>query len=287
MKLLKYWYIYAGLLVFVYMVNLFENGKGFEIFLIISIVAIVSNIITKIKLDRKYKIKINNVKEYEYWNEAEFKYIEPIHAGLILNKTPIDINGIIATIFLLEEKGIFSIEISGDKYYIKLNKIGDIDIEKLKIYEQQIVKFFFSSINDDKKIDLTKEINNIKSDYSKRIIINDICKQEQKNVFKKFYKGVFEELSKTQTIVYALLSINCIFGYLIIFAGFIHMSNLVIPMIVVYTIQVCQQLYYISSKQLYIKYLSEATKLQGLYNFLTQYSTIKDKDIKYVKLYEK
>lgn len=283
----KYYMIYAFLFLFIYVSYIFEFMKGFEIFIILSITTILFNILTIFILNKKYKIKVANIKEYDYWNEAQFPNIEPIIAGLILNKTPIDVNGVIATIFLLENKGILHIEISGNEYYISLNKIEKSDIDVLKTYEQKIIKFLFSSTNDDRKINLAEEIDNIKKDYNKRIIINEICKEEEENFKSKFYKHAWEEMSTIQEVFFGILTIHSMFGFFVIIASFIANTALIVPILVVYFTQILLLVYSGNNKQLYIKYLDEANKLQGLYNFLIEYSTIKEKEIKYSKLYEK
>jgi uncharacterized membrane protein len=287
MKSFVYYMIYAFLFLFLYISYTFEYMKNFEIFIIISVITIISNIINVLILNKKYKIKALNIKEYKYWDEAEFPNIEPMYAGLILNKTPIDINSIIATIFLLEKKGIFNIEIYGDNYFIKLNKTEKSAIDELKEYEQKLVKILFSSINDDKKIKLTEEINNIKEDYNKRIIVNDICKVETERVNRVFYKSCWEELTTLQEVSFGILLTNCMFGFLIVFASLAAGSNFIIPIIFSYIIQIVLLIYFSNKKQLYIKYVGEVNKLHGLYNYLIEYSTIKDKEIKYYKLYEK
>jgi len=287
MKSFIYYMIYAFFFLFFYVSYTFEYMKNFEIFIIISIITIISNIISILILNKKYKIKAVKIKEYKYWDEAEFPNIEPMHAGLILNNTQIDINSIIATIFLLEKKGILNIEIYGDKYYIKLNKIEKYDIDKLKEYEQKLLKFLFSSINDERKINLFEEINNIKKDYNKRIIINDICQIEKERVNKVFYKSCWEELTTFQEVTFGILLTNCMFGFLIVIASLAAGSSFILPIIVSYISQIILLIYFSNRKQLYIKYVSEVNKLQGLYNYLMEYSTIKDKEIKYSKLYEK
>lgn len=280
------WYMgYAVLFLLGYVFYVFQMHNGFEVFIILSSLTIVLNILSQININKKYKNTIKDIKEYEYWNEVEFPNIEPIHAGFLLNKTSIDINGIIATIFLLEKKGIFNIEIQGDKYFIGLNKIEKTVIDELQTYEQKIVKLLFTSIDDERKIDLAEEISSIKKDPDKRIAINKICRAEQDNASYKFYKSSWQEMTTLQETLYGVLAVHSLFGFFIILAAFY--TTLIIPVIVAYLLQLTLMIYMGNRKQLYFKYVDEVNRLQGLYNYLIEYSTIKDKEIKYSKLYEK
>lgn len=289
-----YYLPYVFIYLFIYMPLASGSKEGHLSFIIISIICIIVNIAATIRINIRDSINCKDVEEYDYWYETEFPNIEPIHAGYILNRGKIDINGIIATIFLLEQKNIFKIEIINNKYYITLNKISIEDIEKLQQYEQKIVKFLFSNMNDENEIDLSKKIKEIKNNYEQKVIINNICKEEQIEATNRFYKfHVWDRFSNNKIlfhIEYLLnftLVCNIIFGIITTIYAFVNSSVLAPFCLLVYIIQIAIVIQNNSFKTLKHEYLDEARKLNGLYNYLLKYSNIKEKEIKYYKLYEK
>lgn len=65
------------------------------------------------------------------------------------------------------------------------------------------------------------------------------------------------------------------------------LSKEIILMFSLYIINIINVIIYISKKFPEAKYLVEIKKLNGLYNFLNDFSNIKNLDIKYIEIYDK
>ncbi len=279
-----------GLFFFGYFSYVVSLKSGFLIFLIFSLVTMFLNIVFIFRLNKKYSLETKQINDYEYWRDVDFANIDPIHASFILNKKKVNIDGIIATIFLLELNGIFKISVLENDYYIELEKITNEQINQLKDYQQKIVKFLFSGIKDDRKLNLAEKINEIRKNYDKRIIINDICDNEQNNLILKFYKpfiGFFNDLGWQGNVIFGLLFVNVIFGWLFIVVSFMFQYDYSFLVVVSYLIQVMVLIYVFNRVEMRVEYLEEARKLKGLYNYLSRFTNLGNKQIKHYKLYEK
>ncbi|MDD2377041.1 MAG: DUF2207 domain-containing protein [Clostridia bacterium] len=273
------------------MLYIFGSKKGIEVAIIIYLILIVLNLSVIIAIKKKYRLSLDKITDYEYWRDAEFVDIDPIYADYLLHKTDININGIIATIFLLEQKSVFNIEMLDDQYYITLNIIDKDIFNNLKTHEQEIVKFLFDNIKDSQKVNLSERIKDINNNYETKVIINHMCEKIECQIDKKMYKEI--KLKDFEVRYMVLDYISIFYSYMGLIIAFFVLSGagtlgtILFVMWLIHSISFIYQSVVKSGKYFKDKYLQEMNMLNGLYNFLLDFSAWDYKDMKYVKIYEK
>jgi len=269
---------------------------GYVIFISVSFVTIMINIVLKRKEDKKYIDSINDKNEYDYWRDINFKNITPVEAGKLLGTEKIGINTFVTILFELGKKQIFNIEAKADKFYISLKNNNIEEINKLPYYEKSIVKLLFKGTADKSKIEINEIISMIKNQPDKKVFVDNVYKHIEKDIKDKYYTNYLKRVSKDSKnylailIASNILLMNSFIGFIYIAWLFSSFSVVIIPNILVTAIVTMLQVIVTSNiyKYGYIKskYINELRKLKGLYNYINDFSNIKEKELKYYQLYE-
>jgi len=284
------------LVVLIVVIAPITGSYKYSVFVTVSIITIIANIVLKRKEDKKYIASINNKTEYDYWRDISFRNITPVEAGKLLGVEKIGINTFVAILFELEKKQILNIENKGDKFYISLKSTKLEEINLLPYYESGIVKLLFTGTDDKSKIELNEIINTIKKDPEKKVYLDSIYKHIEEEIKEKYYTSYLKYNSKDSKnyLVLLIASNNIMMN---VFMGFIYIVALVssfsiedIPNIALTVIATLLQVIVTANiyRYRYIKkeYIYELRKLNGLYNYINDFSNIKEKELKYYELYE-
>lgn len=265
---------------------------GYFLIIIMSLVTILIDIILKIVENKRYKETLNMKLDYDYWRDVKFKDISPVEAGKLLGVEDIGINTFIVILFELEKKGILNIDYVDGKYFINLESTNLDDINNLPYYERSIVKLLFSGINDKSKLEINKVIEMIKNEPEKKVYLDNIYKKIKNNIDIKYYTNYMNRMMENSEKYF----INLIFHNNLIMNIFISImylcmlvpvgSVLSIPVAILSLIQVLLVIYINNAKYLKEEYVEEVRKLNGLYNYINDFSNIKEKEIKYYELYQ-
>ena len=230
------------------------------------------------------KVRNANYLKYEYWRDTKFEHIEPVYAGYLLGVNKVNISSIVATMFVLEEKGIVKIDIVDKDYYISLIKGFDTrEYSELKNYERKILELFFDKLENKSNICLRERLEFFDKHYDYKVIFEDIYKQIREEAERKFYTSEREDENLE---LQSIPTVNLVFGLLLVILSAStdwFLFNLICYIIngIAFFVELR------STKIIKSEYMDEINKLQGLYNFLISFSNMKDQELKYVKIYEK
>lgn len=230
-----------------------------------------------------------NKKEFsiDYYRTLDFKVIKPIEAGYILKKRNLDYNIVILIILELIEMNILTKKHINNKTYIRLRERITLDeIDMLSFEYRNIIKLIFSGTNDNNEYEITEVINNFKSDIYLKIYLDSILKELKLKIKRKyFYKIIFNP--STELIIYAHC-LSAIFLFpLIGLLSTVEITNNIAMMIFLYFLNFLILNLYFFIDIFNEKYLSEISKLKGLYNFIDDFSNIENLDINYINIYDK
>lgn len=230
-----------------------------------------------------------NKKEFsiDYYRTLDFKAIKPIEAGYILKKRNLDYNIVILIILELIEMNILTKKHINNKTYIRLREGITLDeIDMLSFEYRNIIKLIFSGTNDNNEYEITEVINNFKSDIYLKIYLDSILKELKLKIKRKyFYKIIFNP--STELIIYAHC-LSAIFLFpLIGLLSTVEITNNIAMMIFLYFLNFIILNLYFFIDIFNEKYLSEISKLKGLYNFIDDFSNIENLDIDYINIYDK
>lgn len=289
-------FIYACILLMV-VFNICKGTENYYIMIYLFGIPLFFTVIYVISTSIKCKIKYDKVPKYDLWMETEFKDIHPMYAGYLIGKSNIDINGVIATIFLLEDKEIFKIDIMNDEYYVSLSpKITKEKFNELEEFEKKIVKILFKSFDDKTIVNIKEKIEEFDKQYDYKLVLDELYKEIKGQVKLDFFSNIFNiEIDDYNIGWNAFFSqffsfnvINVVFGWLFVAFNFsIPTKEYAYINLVLYLLSLFMIIFMSVSKRIKIKYLKQVNQLNGLYEYLTQYSNIKGMEIKYEKLYDK
>lgn len=270
---------------------------GYLSFISLSIITIIVNIILKRKEDKNYIDSINDKNEYDYWRDISFKYITPVDAGKLLGVEKIGINTFVTILFELRKKQIFNIEHKNSKFYISLKNTNLDEINKLPYYEKNIVKLLFTGTDDKSKIELNEIISMIKNDSEKKVFLDNIYEHIESDIRIKYYTSYLKYISRDSKnnnlgllIVVNNLIMNAFIGIIytltLLSAFSLDTIPIIVSTIVVTLLQVILTVNINRSGYIRKEYIDEVRKLNGLYNFINDFSNIKEKELKYYELYQ-
>lgn len=155
------------IIIVMYIIIIINLMDGVEecLFMTIGINAllIVLFVLSLFYINKTYKDKFKEVKEYEYYRNLDIKNISAVASGILTKKLKIDINTIITAIYELSEKNIIEIKWEDGKNTLKLKEHNKTQIDQLLSYEKSIIKFIFESPKDTKEYcieDILKEVEN-------------------------------------------------------------------------------------------------------------------------------
>ena len=281
--------IYMFFIFFFFVSYCVETGE-YKYMLILFILSILGCIKIIIKYKEKYKLKYDKIPKLEKWTETDFNNIEPIYAGYLLKRQRVNINGVIATLFILEKKGIISIDIIGDKYKLSVNNnLTYQQFEQLEFYEKKIFKIFFKNTNNKEQIDLEECIKKFDKNYEYKVALNDLYKEIEMRVNNAFFEKPFLNLdSSLDVFIEGMHVTNVIFGTLIVIIGLGDASGKITLLnLILYMISIILIIYMNREKHIKSEYYEEINELYGLYNYIMNQDRIPNMELKEVKLYEK
>jgi len=286
-------FIISFIYLIIFVLLLIPQGiYGYVLFVLSSIISIMANIILKKKIDRKYSDSINKKVNYDYWREVNFNHITAVEAGAILGVEKIGINTFVVILFELKRKQIFNIENIDGKYYISL-KTSDLEkINSLKYYEQNIVKMLFTGTDDKSKIELKQVIELIKNNSEKKVYIDRTYKYIENEIKNKYYTSYMNNITKySKNYLFALIILNVVI--MNIFIGVVYFISLIsalsiaiIPIIISIILQLIVAININTGAYIKKEYIDEVNKLNGLYNYINDFSNIEEKELKYYELYK-
>lgn len=283
---------------FILIINIMDGvGDGILLLFIMIVNFIITTtcIVSLIFINKKYKDKFKEVKDYDYYRSLDIKDISAVASGILTKKVKIDINTVITAIYELSEKNIIEIKYKDKKNRLLLKEHDKNKINKLLPYEQSIIKFVFDSPNDTDYYCLEDILKEIEEDATKRYIVKEIEKEIEKYINKKYYniceeytmnqeKNFFAKLSILLTIIIAIFSALPTLACLVT----IRFSNLFINLFYIeYIINFIVVVYYCKLKFVNSKYHDEVKKIYGLYAYMSDYSLLKSQELKFYQLYNK
>lgn len=268
------------------------SKNGNPIFLNISLIISVSmGIIIYSKIQQKEASLNEKIKTTDYFRNLDFKEIKPIEAGILTKKSKMGFNSILIIIFELIEKNILVNRHHNNKMYISLkNNITLEEIEKLPEEEKKIIKIIFTGTGDRNEYEINQIIDNIKSDVSKSQYLNLILNEIKYKISRKYLESHYFAHLNTPLATLMIFIIVIPFSLIIptiIIATTQSVNIGVVLMFILYIINLTIFIYFMSKKIPKNKYINEIKKLNGLYNFLNDFSNIKNLDIKYIEIYDK
>lgn len=285
------------IIIVMYIIIIINLMDGVEecLFMTIGINAllIVLFVLSLFYINKTYKDKFKEVKEYEYYRNLDIKNISAVASGILTKKLKIDINTIITAIYELSEKNIIDIRWENGKNFLKLKEHNKDEINKLLSYEKSIIKFIFDNIKDTKEYCLEDILKEIQNNATKRYILKEIEKEIKNYIDKKYYYNIVDYLSNQDKMFLAKIApllciIVSVFGALpaitiFITIGFSYwFTNIVL---VEYLINFLLVIYYCKKKFINSKYHDEVQKLHGLYAYMSDYSLLKEQELKFYQLY--
>jgi len=260
-----------------YLINLFTIISSF-----------ISIIVTKSNYNKILKEK--EIKEYEYYRNLDFKNISPTISGILLKKEKPNINTIITTIFELCEKNIVNIEVKNTKNYITLKEHRTEEIDKLLEYEKKILYLIFDNQQDTKEYCLNDIIISVKKDATTRYAFKKIEKEIKQYINKKFYSKFSDYIENMNSLIILNLSplafISLVLGWFPLIFALAYTPVLYI-LLIEYIIIIFLSIYYMKAKFLRKKYYEEIKKLNGLYTYMTDFTLLNEKELKFYQLYDK
>ena len=238
----------------------------------------------------KHKFKYDKVPKYEIWEDIETTIIDPIAIGYVTKRKKISLNNILSILLLLAEKKIVNIEILGNEYYISLKNIEKI--KDLKTYENTILRIFMGKLEKNKKVNLKERLTYLNKQYEYKILLKQLYKDIERDIKKKYFRPLSKVVERKTGIIsyviYYIISSLLIYGCIPIIVAFkmpiilVTIINLILYMILI-GIYIYEQIAIIVNPN----YFKELNKLYGVSKYLIEYSSISEKEMKYVKLYEK
>lgn len=284
MKLLV---IYDGLS-FLYFI-LWENPTAIYINMAINIII---NIISLIIVNKKYQNIYKKVEKFDYYRGLELKDIKPLEAGKLISKNNLGFNSFLIIIYELADEGIIKMEYSNNDTYISLKEnISKNDIDELPIEKSNIIKIIFDSSSDTNKYELKQIIENIKKCIGKSTILNDTLKKLNGKINGKYYYAAYTDFLFEETGA-KMLEFATVLGMilpLIAIAPLIGISSkltYIIP-ITLYIMDALILIIWLNKRYIKLCYMKEINKLNGLYNFLSDFSNIKNLPLEYAEIYDK
>ena len=267
--------------------NDFGTTKFLNIGLIISLINLIilssKMIIKELRLSEK-------IENPDYFRNLDFKMINPIAAGLVTKTSTIGFNSVLIIIYELIEKGVFVRRYKHHQTYIKLkNGITLEEIQKLTSEEQTIIKTIFNGTDDHNEYEINQIIVDIEQDINKSHSLNLVLKEIKQKLKLKYFHSYLWSLDEKIITPMCYTIVIPIIGF-IPFIGISTVKPLNIGLILTYCLYITNIIIYIifiNKKFPREQYLNEIKKLNGLYNFLNDFSNIKNAEIKYIEIYDK
>lgn len=287
------------IIIVMYIIIIINLMDGVEecLFMTIGINAllIVLFVLSLFYINKTYKDKFKEVKEYEYYRNLDIKNISAVASGILTKKLKIDINTIITAIYELSEKNIIEIKWEDGKNILKLKEHNKTQIDQLLSYEKSIIKFIFESPKDTKEYCIEDILKEVENDATKRYVLKEIEKEIKVYIDKKYYYNSAEYLSNQETMLWVkiipvICIIVCVFSNLpsfsiLITIGFSYwITNI---LLIEHFANILLVTYYCKMKFIKSKYHDEVQKIYGLYAYLSDYSLLKNQELKFYQLYNK
>ncbi len=289
-------YAIITVIYFILIINTMDGAKyAFPIIIILNLLIMISCISSFIFINKKYRDKFKEVKEYDYYRNLDIKNITAVASGILTKKTKIDINAIITVIYEMAEKNIIEIKYRDKKNFLSLKQHNKDIIDDLLNYEKSIIKFIFDSPEDTNKYCLEDILKELEINATKRYIVKDIEREIKDYINKKYYYNIVDYMKNQENLFFVKLStmlctIVTVFSALlaVIFLFAIRFANLFIILFYIgYIANLISLVYYCKVKFIKSQYHSEVQKIYGLYAYMSDYSLLKTQELKFYHLYNK
>lgn len=291
-KILIIYYILS----FIFNMSILSKYYNPTIMNIYMIINLTINIILMIIIEKEYRTNYTKVEKFDYYRNLEIKEIKPIEAGTLIKKNKLGFNTILIILFDLIDENIIKVKHHNNKTYIQLqDKINKDFVDKLPIEKADIIKLIFSGTDDKNEYEIGQIIKILKNDIGKRMIIDINLQEINSKIRRKYYIGYADVLA--EKINNGLLNFAIILGLILPIVTLFPFIGIVLTMTdITFKIYTTILLYIIDAiiifiilSKYYIKncYLEDVNKLNGLYNFLDDFSNIKSSEIKYIEIYDK
>jgi len=239
----------------------------------------------------KYNKELKEVQEYNYYRELKFKHVNATISGVLLKKTNVNINTILTAIYELSEKNILDIQWKENKNYITLKSHNKEEIKKLLPYQRKIVYYIFNDIDDNETYCLEEILKETKENAKKAYIIEDIEKDIKIFIKEKYYTNYLEYLKKESKMIYMGSSLYIpvfIFGGIYLIISLLTKENIVNSTVHFISVILSMMMFIYTLKGNFIKntYFEEVKKLKGLYNYMSDYTLLKQEESKFYQLYD-
>ena len=280
--------VFQVILVYMGIGSYSENSS--TIFINISLFIAIANILSFIvDILKKERELYKNVETDSYFRELDLK-LEPLYAGVVTKTCKIGFNSIIIIIYELVEQQIFVRKYHHNKVYISLHpNITLEDINVLSKEKQIIIKTIFNGSNDKNEYEINEIISNIKSDINKsrnfKHIFDSLNKQAKKNYFSSYLWSIDDGLSTLVSFIVVIPLVSFIPFIFMAVANNMDTSSVIT--LILFIVNFLFYSYFICKDFPKKIYFDEIKKLNGLYNFLNDFSNIKSSEMKYVEIYDK
>lgn len=252
--------------------DIYSNNKTIcllqiSLFLISVVYVIVNYIISKINVYKKENE--NKTIDYEYYRDI----LDETSSGVlsfVYNKKIIYKDVIISTLLKLEKEKIIKFDYNNSHIEILLNESN-----KLSEYEKYILRLLkFESQN---QIISFSALKHIISNENFKINIIKLIKKSSKE------KGYYKTNNFTSNLIVYIILINFFVTFFMLF------SNSIVGVLCLFNTIILFLLCYIANKKIYIRTKEGkllCDKLNGLNNFLTDFSIINERQLKEISLWD-
>lgn len=291
LKSFIYSFIYLLTFIFIFVFGPLAE-YGYILLIGVSIMTIFLNIALKIREDKRYNKIINEKLDYDYWREVKFRNITPVEAGNLLGVEKIGINTFAVILFELEKKDILNIEYVEKEFVVSLKSTNLDVINSLPYYERDIVKLLFSGTDDKSKLSSKQIVEMIKKDSTVKVYLDNIYEFIEKDIDIKYYESYMNHMvDNSSKYIFELVSfsnliMNIFISIIYIISLIAAWNILVVPVVITGILQLIMTKYILYSRYIKEEYIEEVKKLKGLYNYIKDFSSIEEKEIKYYELYE-
>lgn len=289
-------FVIVLIMYFILIIAIMDGSEiGLPILIIINFVLVISCVGSLIYINKKYKDKFSEVKEYEYYRNLDIKNITAVASGVLTKKVKVDINTVITAIYELAEKNIIEIKYKDKKNLLSLKEHDKNKINSLLKYEKSIIKFIFDDPEDIKTYCLEDMLKELEENSTKRYIIQEIEKEIEEHINKKYCYSIENYIMNQENLLFVKLStvmpiIILIFSALPILSSLLlfQFSNWVVDILYIeYIVNLISVIYYCKVKFIKSQYHDEIQKIHGLYAYMSDYSLLKSQEIKFYQLYDK
>lgn len=253
-------------------------------------ISLINIVVVIVSIFKKEKDLYKLVETDDYFRDLNFKLIDPLSAGVVTKTSKIGFNSIMIIIYELIDKSIIVRKYHQNKFFISLkNSITLEEVNSLSVEEQTIIKTIFTGTDDKNEYEMNNIISNIKNDIRKSELLNSMLDELSNKIMIKYFSSYMYSIDETISTLVAFIVVLPIVT--IVPFVFLSLENymtikFIVPLIL-YILNFVFYWIFISKKFPREMYFDEIKKLNGLYNFLNDFSNIKSHEIKYVELYDK